>query len=216
MMNVKYNTSPFPYLVFKDLFGKDINKQILEEAVKNKDSFQKAGTSIGGVVSNFRTNAVCFYDGLYKGDRSKSVLLKSLDTLFRAKQEFREIVSTAPFPMTDFQMCNSHETQVSRYGEEHLYEWHQDRFANINRHVSLVYYFFKEPKKWSGGNLSITDSPAYRDTLIDKDPNIVELVPENDMGVVFAATSLHKVNQTSAPEKFEYGRFSANIWIGFS
>ena len=153
---------------------------------------------------------------MYKKDRSKSVLLNSIDALFRMKQEFRDIVCTAPFPMTDFAMCNTHETQVSRYGEEHQYEWHQDRFSNIHRHVSLVYYFFKEPKKWNGGNLSLTNSPAHRNTLIDEDPNIVELVPENDMGVIFAATALHKVNQTSAPEEFEHGRFSASIWIGFA
>jgi len=142
-------------------------------------------------------------------------LLSALDGLF-INPRFREILSTSPYPICDFTLTGTHETQVSRYGLSQKYNWHQDRFDNVRRHLTLVYYFFKEPKKWSGGELLLTDSPAYEGGLIDKHPKLEHITPENNMGVVFSSTVLHKVSKTKTTNKFSDGRFSSNIWIGFN
>ncbi len=204
---------PIPHLVISNFFSKKENKLILDEAVKNKKSFTESITG-KGVDKKYRNNKVAYYDQLYMNDRKQSKLLVALDNKF-ATEDFRQILSTSPHPLSDFTLCTYHETQVSRYGEEEKYKWHIDRFDNIKRHITLVYYFFETPKKFKGGELELTDSPAFNANLIDTDPNIEVIPVENNMAVMFACTGLHRVTPTKALKDFRSGRFSANVWIGF-
>ena len=213
-MSIEIIREPVPVIIFHDFFPPEINEKILNEAIKNSEHFTES--SIGdGKNKEYRNNLVCYYDNLYQQDRSKSFLLSALDGKFRNDKDFREILSTCPYPICDFLMTTKHESQVSRYGDLEHYNWHQDRFANTIRHITLVYYFHKEPKQWSGGEISFTDSPAYNGILVEKDPQIRTLIPENNMAVVFSSTALHRVHQTRSPKDFASGRFSANVWIGY-
>jgi len=204
---------PFPHLAIYNFFTKSQNKLILDEAIKNKKKFTTS--TIGkGTDKGYRNNIVAYYDEIYNKDRKKSVLLSAIDLKFK-NDEFRQILSTSPFPISDFIMCNFHETQVSRYGTDEKYKWHIDRFDNIKRHISLVYYFFKEPKRFKGGLLGLTNSPAFDAKLLDDEPRIKSIIPINNMALVFSSTSLHCVSPTTTFRDFESGRFSVNVWIGF-
>lgn len=206
--------NPVFHLVIKDFFPKAINKSILKEAINNKDNFTP-GTIGKGFDLVYRSNVVAYYDQIYQYDRSKSFLLSALDGKFQSDSEFRQILATCPMPISDFMMTTTHESQVSRYGNEQHYDWHQDRFADIRRHITLVYYFFEEPKQWTGGDLLFTDSPGFETSLVEKNPNIKRITPENNMAIVFSSAALHRVESTKSPKEFGKGRFSANIWIGF-
>lgn len=216
IMKVEVYRDPIFHLVLKDFFPDKINKQIMNEAIVNKKKFND-GIIGKGLDKNFRSNKTAYYDIIYITDRSKSFLLSALDGKFSNNAEFRELLSTCPLPVGDFLMTTTHETQVSRYGDEkQYYNWHQDRFANMKRHLTLVYYFFKEPKKWTGGEIVFTDSPAFEAKLFEENPKIKTLIPENNMAVVFGANMLHRVEPTNSPKDFASGRFSVNCWIGFA
>jgi len=218
-MKPQFFTIPKPHFIIKNLFGKVINRNILDEAVSLKQKFHESSLAkISRLDTFFRNNKVIFYDEIYlpRPTRKKSALLTSINKLFKS-DKFGEVLNSSEYPIVDFNQTNTHETQVSRYGNEgQKYKWHVDRIDHSRkRHLSMVYYFFKEPKKFKGGSLELTDSPIYNGKPINKKLLIKTIEPENDMAVIFGAYTPHQVLPTTSPKKFSDGRFSSNIWIGF-
>ncbi len=216
-MDVEVFRNPVQFLVFKNLFSKPANKRILNEIISLEKEFNPSYTGGKAVPNpNMRTNTVAYLDNIYRGKRDTSFFLMQLDKLLQSNLEFREILASSQYPVSDFLMTNRHETQISRYGGEdtQYYEWHIDRYSNTGRHLTLVYYFFKEPREFVGGHLQFTNSPIYNGKAIEKDAEIVEVTPENNMGVVFGSYTPHRVLPTTSPKEFGKGRFSSNIWIG--
>ncbi len=213
-MHIEVVREPILYLKLTDVFGKDINKNIYDEAVKCKDSFSE-GTTLGQLGKKYRDNLVLYYDTHYLNNRNKSPLLNNINKLF-SDAELKSYTSSAGYPLSTFGTSNKHETQVSRYGNDNFYTWHVDGGATpFARTVSFVYHFFKEPKKWTGGELQFTKSIIHDGKMVEDMP-IATIIPENDTGYIFPAGTAHRVQPTDAPEKFEDGRFSVNCWIGYN
>lgn len=76
---------------------------------------------------------------------------------------------------------------------------------NSDRVLTAVYYFHREPKGFSGGNLEVHPfggGPACQ---------VIE--PQQNRMVCFASTVLHQVSLVSCPSgKFEDNRFALNFW----
>lgn len=76
---------------------------------------------------------------------------------------------------------------------------------NSDRVLTAVYYFHREPKGFSGGNLEVHPfggGPACQ---------VIE--PQQNRMVCFASTVLHQVSAVSCPSgKFEDNRFALNFW----
>jgi|TARA_R110002126_G_scaffold5567_3_gene29406 hypothetical protein len=208
---------PIPVIIIRDLFSNEVNKKILAESISNEKEFSYAVTGGGDKekVSEFRTNLVAFYDNMYD-DRTKSILLESIDGLFSNNDEFKETMASAPYPINEFAHTNYHETQVSRYGDQgQKYNYHIDAFDSKTRRVTMVYYFNEEPKPYTGGILSVTRSPIYKGNPIDKTQKVIDIEPENNMAIIFGSHVPHRVSPTTSPSDFNKGRFSVNCWIGF-
>ena len=211
-MKFEFYYDPF-LIVIRDVFTEKENKEILKEAIKNKKKFEESVIG-GGKDKKFRNNTVAYYDVIYQQDRSFSKLLTKIDELF-ATNEFKEVLSSSPHPVNNFIQSNYHETQVSRYGDEgQKYNYHVDSFADNKRQLTMVYYFHEEPKKYTGGELSITRSPIYRGKRMDKSQEEITITPENNMALIFGGTTPHFVHPTKSPKTFGKGRFSVNCWIG--
>lgn len=212
-MRFEFIYEPVPLIIIRDIFTKKENKEILEEAVKNKKIFEHA--IIGsGKKPDFRSNKVAYYDTIYQKNRMKSKLLTRLDKLF-SSTDFSEVLASSPHPLNKFSLSNYHETQVSRYGDagQH-YMYHIDAFNDIRRELTLVYYFHEEPKKYKGGEILFTKSPIYKGKVMDPNEEPIKIVPENNMAVIFGARVAHCVLPTTSPKTFSKGRFSVNCWIG--
>lgn len=214
-MKFKYYNSTIPYIKIEDVFSKDINQKIIKEAIKNKNTFKEALISDKNIPNpKVRNNTVSFYDELYLNNRNESVLLKSLDLLF-SDINFRSVLSSSTYPFNLFPFTNTHETQVSRYGDsKQKYDWHIDRFDSEQRIITFVYYFNETPKKYKGGEILLTDSPLVGQKPINSKPNILKIKPKNNMGIIFSSTTPHCVSPTTSPIEFSKGRFSVNCWIG--
>lgn len=211
-MKFEFIWDPF-IIIIRDVFTKKENKEILAEAVKNKNKFTESIIG-GGKNKKFRNNTVAYYDEIYSQDRNSSKLLTKIDDLFSTDQ-FKEILTSSPDPVNRFSMSNYHETQVSRYGDEgQKYNYHVDAFASDQREVTLVYYFNEEPKKYSGGEISFTKSPIFHGKKMDKSQKEIVITPENNMAVIFGGKTPHFVHSTKSPKTFNKGRFSVNCWIG--
>lgn len=212
-MEINYNEK-FDIFTIDNLFDKKINKSILDEIINNKNNFNES--TITGTYSKtdklkIRSNTVAYYDVLYNNKRNSSVLLNSLDSLF-SNGDFKSMLESSKFPYYKFPETNYHETQVSRYGNKgQKYEWHSDRILGDTRMITLVYYAFKEPKKFKGGILELSKLPVY-----NKKPfgEVLKFIPKNNSAIIFPSYMAHRVDSTSSTKKFEDGRFSINCWIG--
>lgn len=216
-MRYNYRDEVIPLITIYDVFSKVVNQSILKEAVSLSDRFQDGVTGDVEKSKNFRTNVTAYYDNIYNSEskpRTMSTLLQSVEGIF-SDTNFREILASSPYPLNMFPFTNTHESQVSRYGNDSQhYTWHIDRFDNLSRVLTFVYYFFEEPKTFTGGDIQFTNSPIYDGVTVQGDPKLVTIIPENNMAAVFSSTIPHRVLPTSSPVEFSKGRFSLNCWIG--
>jgi SM-20-related protein len=68
------------------------------------------------------------------------------------------------------------------------------------RRITFVYYFFKEPRAFVGGELKFSRGPVYR--------------PQNNAIVFFGSSQGHSVERVTIPhDSFEHARFTLNGWI---
>lgn len=212
-MDIEVFFDPVFHIVINNMFEPEVNKKIMDEILSNENEF-KGATLASGIVEKYRNNTVAYYDMIYNKNRYDSELLKAIDSSF-INPLITDMLASSPYPISEFPLTNYHETQVSRYGDDNQrYIWHIDRLGNSQRQLTLVYYANIEPKKYSGGELQLTNSPIYEDkTVIDK-PEVKTITPKNNMGIIFGATTAHMVLPTKSSDKFEDGRFSVNCWIG--
>jgi Rps23 Pro-64 3,4-dihydroxylase Tpa1-like proline 4-hydroxylase len=176
---------------------------------------------------NIRSNHTCFLDTVpgigfdpanreYTLDRLKA-FRKRKSPLHRSIYEFlenckvKELLESSPFLLLDSEDINTAETQISRYGNGQFFRWHND-YLDRKRLITLVYYFHKLPKKFSGGELVITNQPTENAKV--RNARAKKIACKNDRLVIFSSTSLHRVRPTYSPPEFQLGRFSANVWIG--
>ena len=214
-MKIDIIREPVFHLKINNVFGKDINKQIFDEAVKNEEYFKDAIT-IGNIGKDYRNNKALYYDELYKNKRNESKLLTNLSKLF-GEMSVKEHLASAGFPLNQFANTNIHETQVSRYGNNEFYKWHLDTgVAPFKRVVTFVYHFFKEPKTFTGGELLLTNSIISEGVKREESMPTYTIKPENDTGYFFPSSTAHMVLPTTTSKAFEDGRFSVNCWIGMN
>jgi|TARA_R110000823_G_scaffold194593_3_gene325932 Rps23 Pro-64 3,4-dihydroxylase Tpa1-like proline 4-hydroxylase len=206
---------PVEVIIIRDVFSKEVNKSILEESIKNESSFKEAMTIDKNVSQKYRNNTTSMYDIMYAGNRNESILLKSIDEMFKLDSSFNELLLSSKYPVSEFGSSNFHETQVSRYGDDgQSYKYHIDRFTNTSRQTTMVYYFNEEPKKYKGGKLVLTDSPIIKGETVDINAKTLSIDPENNMAVIFPSGIPHMVEPTTSSNVFSEGRLSVNIWIG--
>ena len=106
------------------------------------------------------------------------------------------------------------EMQLSRYRDGDYFKLHQDqKIGNPteNRMITFVYYFYKEPKTFEGGDLHLHDTSSdgqnYRMsyTLYEPKHNSIILFPSN---------TYHKVGGVKSIQSGPFdGRFTINGWI---
>jgi len=209
----------FNVLVIENAFDIDTNKMILNEMIANKPNYTLAKVGLNdGIIENIRHNLSCYYDDLYSNARHESVLLREIDFLFHSS--FKTLLlSMDGFPFSFIHNTNRHETQVSRYGDSNdHYNYHIDSFGPFERIVTIVYYAYKEPKKFTGGEITFSNNLMYENNeercLTNDVEKELKIEPKNNMLVVFSSFKPHSVLKTTSPENFEDGRFSANIWVG--
>lgn len=202
----------------KNVFGKALSKKILNEFIVNKKRFVDATVTNGShdknvVDKTIRSNVTMMYDNHFR-DRSKSVLLKNEDE-FIASDFLRMLLSSAPSPLRLHPLTNYTETQVSRYGNtDQKYDWHIDPIGGVgDRIITCSYYVCAEPKKFSGGQIVLSDGLYFKDRPVGETRQI-EFEIENDMCVIFDSRTLHCVKPTKSPKNFADGRFSVQMWVG--
>lgn len=106
--------------------------------------------------------------------------------------------------------------QMVSHGDGGVYTRHIDTFtgkdrpAQGDRVISCVYYFFREPKAFTGGELRLHPLRTKNAPV----PTAIELPIANDTLIAFSSWLPHEVLLVSSPTReFANSRFSINCWV---
>jgi len=112
-----------------------------------------------------------------------------------------------PFPIARIEM------QATASGDGDYFRMHRDGGEDDSRVISFVYFCFREPRRFSGGELRLFDAERVKDKLVSTDRSVT-LSPRQDMILFFPSGSEHEVLPVRVPSRaFADSRFTVNGWI---
>jgi Rps23 Pro-64 3,4-dihydroxylase Tpa1-like proline 4-hydroxylase len=110
---------------------------------------------------------------------------------------------------------SSIEAQLTAHNDGEFYKKHTDASSEKtkSRVFTYVYYFYKEPKAFSGGELKLYDTEIRGNSYTNRDQfKLIE--PMNNSIVFFNSRCKHEVLPISCPsQQFEDSRFTINGWV---
>ena len=107
------------------------------------------------------------------------------------------------------------EAQLTMHNDNNFYKLHNDSGSpdTATRFFTYVYYFYREPKAFSGGELQIYDSKIENNFYV-ADDTFRTVEPRNNSIVFFLSRYMHEVLRVSCPSKaFADSRFTINGWV---
>jgi len=193
---------PSPYVQMDDFLTSAEQQQILSYALQHEADF---------IPSRVTTNE--------PGYRSSSVIdrrdqAEEFSPFFvnRLKAYFPYILrafNIAPFPAGEI------ETQLTAHNDGHYFKIHPDNGdeQTSGREISYVYYFYREPKAFSGGELRLYDGRVNNGAYVPAESfNLIE--PRNNRLIAFPSRCQHEVLPIRcATGAFADSRFTVNGWI---
>ncbi|MGD1807077.1 2OG-Fe(II) oxygenase [Dapis sp. BLCC M126] len=177
------------------------NQKAIEEAVQKRDQYIESTTTTK--ADKYRQSYVLFSQ--YFPELSELIQSKILETLPETltKLNFR------PFEISEI------EVQLTAHNDGCYYKIHNDAGSEktASREITYVYYFYQEPKAFSGGELRIYDTELKGGEAINHQ-NYKTITPANNSIVFFNSRCRHEVMPVVCPSKaFEHSRFTVNGWI---
>jgi len=107
------------------------------------------------------------------------------------------------------------EVQVTASNHGDFFRWHSDN-ANervATREITFVYFFHREPRQFTGGELRIYDS-RWMNNMYAPTANYRTIVPEQNQMVVFVSALAHEITPVEcASRAFADSRFTVNGWL---
>ncbi len=107
------------------------------------------------------------------------------------------------------------ETQTTASNHGDFFHCHVDNGAEAvaAREITFVYFFHREPKQFSGGELRIYDSRRENDNYVPT-ANYRTIVPEQNQLILFASGLSHEITPVDCPSgRFADSRFTVNGWV---
>ncbi len=190
-----------PHLVIDDFLNVDEHRDMLAFAVANEDSFD-AGT-VEGQPSHHRQNLVILDFNKF----AHSTLI--CNRLLTWYPQLAKSMGMDLFPMETV------ESQLTANNDGHFYGAHQDSGGQSakQRVLTCVYYFFQDPRPFSGGALRLYDH--WRDGgQLRRADTYKEVNPVSNRLVVFPSLTYHELMPIRCPSRrFEDSRFAITNWI---
>lgn len=107
------------------------------------------------------------------------------------------------------------ESQMTAHNHGNYYKIHNDNGSpdTATRSLTYVYYYYREPKAFTGGELVIYDSKIENGfSVAAKSHKVIQ--PQNNTIIFFPSHCMHEVLPVSCPsEYFADSRFTINGWV---
>jgi SM-20-related protein len=186
-----------------NFLGAEVCSELLQFAIASEGEFHP--TAVGGIVEpdpNIR----------------RSVCIDSMGRFVDVvEQRIHQVI-----PDLTHDLCLSRfetgliDLQMVSHGDGGFYARHidtftgKDRFAKGDRVISCVYYFFSEPKAFTGGELRLHPLRTKAHPM----PEAIDMQITNDTLIAFSSWLPHEVMTVSSPSRlFADSRFSINCWV---
>jgi len=191
-----------PYMLIEGFLEPEFNEEILNYIIENEKEFSYSKTS----------NRVYHETD---APQIKSMTLFDIGPLKKRVEE--KIAELFPTMISQLQISPFKpykiETEFGAYGDGAFFGNHVDTVtyekATSYRIISAIYYLHSLPKKFSGGALRLHPLPFGADM---DEPR--EIIPENNLLVVFPSFAPHEVLPVVAPGlDFKDWRFAINCMI---
>jgi SM-20-related protein len=193
---------------YRDFLSQAEHRALLDWSLANRERFEPARLT-GHVLDPKRRVA----ERLKDLGPHRAVLERRLD---EHRSDIFRRTGTKPFEVEFVEL------EVAAHGDGAFFAHHSDmpvgkgrqplggdKSGSQDRLVSAVYYFHREPKRFSGGTLRL-----YRLGDYDASGDFVEFEPLDNSLVVFPSWVRHEVRRVSCPDcAFEDYRFAVNAWL---
>ena len=192
---------PAEYLQIDNFLKPQEHQHVLDIAFNKNSEFVNSKTITN--AANYRKSSI-LYATLFP-DLYYLVKNKILSALPSVLQQLKH----PQFEVTRVEM------QMTSHNDGCFYKAHTDAGSEKTktRELTYVYYFYQEPKQFSGGELKLYDTQMQNNNFKQKERfQIVE--PRNNSIVFFNSRCKHEVLPISCPSQdFQHGRFTLNGWL---
>ncbi len=187
------------YLQLDQFLAPADHQQLLDYVIEHEAEFVPSSTFTG--EANYRESVV-----LYSFPEFSELITRQIQQVL---PQVCEQFSLAPFPVTQI------EAQLTAHNDGQFYKVHNDNGSQdtATRELTYVYYFHREPKAFSGGELVIYDSKIQNNYYVQAH-TFKTVEPRNNSIVFFLSRYMHEVLPIHCPSQdFADSRFTINGWI---
>lgn len=187
------------YVQFEDFLNVQERNRLLEYVLKQESAFVSTSTSTGD--TDYRQSLI-----LHSFPEFAELMISRIGEVLPDVLQKLEISWFSPSQI---------ETQLTAHNHGNFYKVHNDNGSpeTQNRELTYVYYFYREPKPFSGGELVLYDSKIDNNYYVQAD-SFKTVEPRHNSIVFFPSRYLHEVKLVSCPSgAFADSRFTINGWI---
>ncbi|MEB3341679.1 2OG-Fe(II) oxygenase [Okeania sp.] len=187
------------YLQIENFFTKSENQQLLDYILQSKSDFVPTTTSTK--AENYRRSLVLHYFPKFR-----ELIIKKIAEIF---PDVLKQLNISPFTIAEI------ESQLTAHNDNNFYKIHNDNGSpdTATRTLTYVYYFYREPKAFTGGELIIYDSKIKGKHYV-KAETFKTIEPINNSIIFFLSRYMHEVLPVTCPSQaFADSRFTINGWI---
>ncbi|MGD1809372.1 2OG-Fe(II) oxygenase [Dapis sp. BLCC M126] len=187
------------YLLIENFLTNSDTEQLLNYVLQRKSDFVPTTTSTK--AENYRRSLV-----LHSFPKFQELIVN------RIKEIFPDVLNKLSIPA--FSIAEI-ESQLTAHNDNNFYKIHNDNGSpdTTSRVLTYVYYFYREPKAFAGGNLIIYDSKLKGKHYVKAD-TFKTVEPKNNSIVFFLSRYMHEVLPVTCPyQYFADSRFTINGWI---
>ncbi len=187
------------YIQIDDFLIREDKKRLLNYVFAEEIEFLPTSTSTDEV--NYRRSSV-----LYAFPDFADLISDRIQSI--APDIFRTL-ELSPFSIFHI------EAQLTAHNDGNYYKIHNDNGSSntATRELTYVYYFYRDPKPFSGGELVLYDSKIENTYYVNAD-SFKTIEPRNNSIVFFLSRYMHEVLPVRCPSRsFQDSRFTINGWI---
>lgn len=192
---------PATYLQIDDFLPEEEYQQVLETAFNKQSKFYDSRTVTN--TENYRQSLIL------PGKEFSEVYCLVKNKLLEMFPSLINQLKHSEFSVSHVEM------QMTAHNDGAFYKAHTDAGSEKTktRELTYVYYFYQEPKQFSGGELKIYDTHMQGKKFIQKENSKV-IEPRNNSIVFFNSRCKHEVLPIScSSNEFKASRFTLNGWL---
>lgn len=187
------------YVQIDNFLTAEEHQRLLNYVFQRESAFVPTSTSTGDL--DYRRSMI-----LHSFPEFSQLVINRIQAIL--PDVFRKL-KLSSFPIAEI------EAQLTSHNDGNYYKTHNDNGSpdTATREFTYVYYFYQQPKAFSGGELLIYDSKIENNFYVKADSS-KKIEPRNNSIVFFLSRYLHEVLPVSCPSKaFADSRFTINGWV---